>query len=590
MDEQQRKLAEELLFSEEKKPSFAKQLYFGNIEASSLFPFPCQSKEDEQQDLEFLKEIKSFVETQIDPDSIDRNSEIPKEVITGLGKLGVLGMTIPKEYGGLGKSQTLYCKTMEIIAARCGATAVFVNAHQSVGLKALLLFGTEEQKKKWLPPLASGSMLAAFSLTEPNAGSDANGIQTRATYDPEKKEWCINGQKQWTTNGSIAGMLTVMARTEIETPQGKQDKITAFLVTPQMQGFEILNPGLEKVGIRGTKTTNLALNNVRVPEANILGPLGGGLKVCLTVLDFGRTTFGATCTGVAKYAVKRAIEQAKNRYQFKRPIGSFSLVKRKIALMSALTYAMESTTLLTASFVDREMEDFMLEAAMLKVFCSDSLWDILYETMQIYGGRSFFTTEPFERMMRDARLNMIGEGANEVMRAFIGVVGMRDVGMELKGLLDSIKAPIKEFSVLKGHLQGWLTRVSLPLVPVKSEAVQQEAIGLARRVRSFGMAVAKLLIRNREAILEKQLLLDRIATAGMSLYTTSAVLSRIDKELQDVNGDVKSLGNDVSIAKLYCQIAFNTIDEALASLKDNIDAHFESLSDAITGIHFHERN
>lgn len=589
MDEQQRKLAEELLFSEEKKPSFAKQLYFGNIEASSLFPFPTQSKEEKQKDDEFLKEIKSFVETQIDPDAIDRNSEIPQSVIVGLAKLGILGMTIPKEYGGLGRSQALYCKCMEMIAARCGATAVFVNAHQSVGLKALLLFGTEEQKKKWLPPLAKGDMLAAFSLTEPNAGSDASGIETRAIYDPEKKVWRINGQKQWTTNGSIAGMLTVMARTEIETPQGKLDKITAFLVTPDMPGFEILNPGLEKVGIRGTKTTNLAFKNVEVPEANILGPLGGGLKVCLTVLDYGRTTFGATCTGVAKYLVKRAVEQAQNRYQFKRPIGSFSLVKKKIALMSAFTYAMESTTLLTAAFVDLEIEDFMLEAAMLKVFCSDSLWNILYDTMQIYGGRSFFTTEPFERMMRDARLNMIGEGSNEVMRAFIGVVGMRDVGMQLKGLLDSIKAPIKEFSVLKGHLQGWLTRVSLPLIPTKSEELQQLAIGLARRVRSFGMSVAKLLVRNREAILEKQLLLDRIATAGMSLYTASAVLSRIDRELQAVSGDVKSLGNDVAIAKLYCQVAFDTIDEALASLKDNIDSEIENLSDAITGIHLHER-
>lgn len=590
MNEQQRKFAEELLFSVKKNPSFVKEFYFGRFDSELIFPFPEIEAAELDKIESFLSKVAAFADAHIDPDAIDRNQEIPQTVIDGLGSLGVLGMTIPTEYGGLGMSQYAYCRTVELLARKCASTALFVNAHQSVGLKALLLFGTKEQKLRWLPPLARGEILGAFSLTEEKAGSDAAGIETRATYDSVKNTWSINGKKQWTTNGAIAGVLTVMARTEIDTPQGRQDKITAFLVTPDMKGFQVLNPALEKVGMRGTKTANLAFNDVEVPAANILGPLGGGLKVALTVLDFGRTTFGATCTGAAKYALERSIHQAKNRYQFQRPLGAFPLIKRKLAMMQAYTYAMETTTLLTASFVDRAVEDFMLESAMLKVFCSDSLWDIIYETMQIYGGRSFFTDEPFERMMRDARLNMIGEGANEVMRAFIAAVGMRDVGMELKAMLESIQSPIKKFSTLRACIRECFAKISIPLIPVRSEAMQIYALALARRIRAFGLAIPKLLISHREKIVDKQLLLNRIASAGMALYTASAVLSRIDTAEHNhhkaaaSNAEIEKHHLEIATAKLYFQIAFETVDNALLGLKENFDSDIEALSDKITGI------
>jgi len=589
MDEKQRKLAEELLFSEKKEPSFGKRLFFGKFDSHNIFPFPEVDPADKYITDKFLVQVQQLCDSQIDADAIDREANIPQSVIDSLGALGVLGMTIPKEYGGLGMTQYAYCKAVEILSRKCGSTALFVNAHQSVGLKAVLLFGTEEQKKRWLPPLARGELLAAFSLTEPNAGSDAAGIETRAVFDASKNVWRINGTKQWTTNGAIAGMLTVMAKCSVETPQGVQDKITAFLVTPDMPGFKILNPALEKVGMRGSKTANLAFENMEVPAANVLGPLGGGLKVCLTVLDYGRTTFGATCTGSAKYLVNRAIKHASSRYQFNRPLGSFALVKKKIAFMSAYLYAMESSTLLTASFVDRNVEDFMLESAMLKVFCSDSLWNIIYDTMQIFGGRSFFTDEPFERMMRDARLNMIGEGSNEVMRAFIGAVGMRDVGMALKDTLEGIQSPIRKFSSLISSIREAFGHFTIPLVPIRSAALKLEAVGLGQRVRSFGIAVPKLLIKYRESIIENQLQLDRIATAAMGLYTATAVLSRIDSELQRFGPAAETslssaISNDLAWAKLYCQIAFENIDNALIGLKDNFDADIESLSDKITGI------
>lgn len=586
MDEEQRRLVEELLFSTVKKPSFAKKLYFGVFDSHSVFPYPSHSPSESKIVEEYVETVKQFAEQQIDPIKIDRQAAIPDSVIQGLGRLGVLGITIPHEYGGLGMSQYAYCRTVEILARRCASTALFVNAHQSVGLKALLLFGTPEQRFRWLAPLAKGEQLAAFSLTEPNAGSDANGIETRAVFDPDKNVYRINGKKQWTTNGGVAGILTVMAKTEYNTPQGIQDKVTAFLVTPDMPGFKVTNYSLEKVGMRGTKTANLEFKNMEVPAANILGPLGGGLKVCLTVLDYGRTTFGATCTGAAKVLLERSIAHARSRYQFKRPLASFGLVKQKIANMAALVYAMEATTYLTAGLVDAGVEDFMLEAAMLKVFASDSLWSILYDTMQIFGGRSFFTDEPFERMMRDARLNMIGEGSNEVMRAFIGAVGLRDVGAELQQIHAALHSPFSSFGTLSRFGLQSLRRWNASRVPVKSPQLQKEAAALGKAVRGFGIVIVRVLARYREEIIEKQLTLDRIATIAMAIYTTTAVLSRLDSSLEKVNGDEKALGNDVDIGKLYCQQAMALIERNLGSLFQNNDEAIESLSDKITGVHF----
>lgn len=577
MDQEQRKLAEELLASSSTKGSFGKGLFLGKFLESQIFPFPDISEEEKLRTEDLLKRVAAFADAHIDGAAIDREANIPDSVIQGLAELGVLGMTIPKDYGGLGMSQYAYCRVTELITRRCAATALFINAHQSVGLKALLLFGTEEQKKKWLQPLATGKCLAAFSLTEPEAGSDANGIRTRATYDPEKKVWRINGRKQWTTNGAIAQMLTVMAKTEIDTSQGKQDKVTAFIVTPSMPGFKVLDASLEKVGMRGSKTANLAFEEMEVPEENILGPLGGGLKVCLTVLDFGRTTFGAMCTGAAKYLVERAVAHAKSRHQFNRPLASFGLVKEKIAKMNALAYAMEATTYLTAGFIDNHAEDFMLESAMLKVFASDSLWVILYETMQIFGGRSFFTDQPFERMMRDARLNMIGEGSNEVMRAFIGAVGVREAGMQLKSTLESALHPISQFPLLRKSASSWISRLTVPRVTVKSSEIKPEAVALGRRIRSFGFATAKLLIKYREEIIEKQLQLDRLATIAMAIYSAAASLSKLDREIH------KS-PEDIATVKFYCRLAFRTIDHALEGIMNNDDQQLEKLSDQITGL------
>lgn len=582
MDEQQKRMAEELLFGGgAKAPSFAKRLYAGEFESTIAFPYPQAESKIQQQEDEYIKKVQHFIDNEIDPDWIDRHAEIPQHVIQGLGRLGVLGMSIPAEHGGLGMTQRAYCRAAEALAGKCSSTALFVNAHQSVGLKALLLFGTQEQKSRWLAPLAHGEQLAAFSLTEPNAGSDAAGIETRAVFDKDANVYYITGTKQWTTNGSMAHILTVMAKMEVDTPQGKQDKITAFLVTPDMPGFKVTHAALEKVGMRGTKTSNLAFDNMPVPAANILGPIGGGLKVCLTVLDYGRTTFGATCTGVAKALVQRAVEYSRTRYQFKRPLASFGLVKKKLARMAALTYAMDAATYFTAGLIDRGAEDIMLESAMLKVFSSEAAWLILYDTMQIYGGRSFFTDHPFERVMRDSRLNMIGEGSNEVMRAFIGAVGMRDIGMQLKGYVEVLKNPIPNVKHLSSIFTQLFRHVRIPKIEVKSQQLQPQAIELGRAVRRFGHAVIKLLAYYREGIIEKQLELERIADSAIALYTASATLSKLDAGL---TSGIEANPLEIEPGKLYIHMATEVVHQNLNNLFSRDDNAIESLSDKLTGI------
>lgn len=582
MDAEQKRLVEELLFTGHEKPSFAKMLYFGYFDGNMIFPYP-QVPEDEKQSVEdYIANLAEFAEKHIDADKIDREAKIPDEVIRGLGKLGVLGMSIPKEYGGVGISQYGYCRVMETLAQKCGSTALFVNAHQSVGMKALLLFGTQEQKDRWLPQLARGDAIAAFSLTEPNAGSDAAGIETRAVFNEEKNTYTITGKKQWTTNGGIADILTVMAKTPVKTARGIEDKVTAFLVTPDMPGFRVVDKSLEKVGMRGTWTANLAFDGVEVSAENILGPKGGGLRVCLTVLDYGRTTFGATCTGVAKYLVKRAIDHAHNRHQFGRPLASFGLVKKMLARMSVYTYAMEATTYLTAGLLDKGEEDIMLEASILKVFASEALWQTLYDTMQIFGGRSFFTDEPFERMMRDARLNMIGEGSNEVLKAFIGVVGMRDVGVNIKGFVDALKRPWTSPKTIWSGLYSLSHRMRDPVVPVNSPLLKEEAALLSRALKKFGFNVLKVLARYREEVVEKQFDLERISFQAISIYTAAAVLSKLDTDLTKRNP--ATMQQELAMGKFYCRTRLHEMERMSKALFSPRDLEVEKLADQLTGI------
>ena len=346
--------------------------------------------------------------------------------IKGLADLGVYKITIPTEFGGLGFGQQQYLKTMEVLGGHDASVAVFVNAHHRSACGRWCCSAPRSSRRSGCPACYDGSKLCAFALTEPEAGSDAGNVQTTATPTEDGSAYILNGTKHYITNGGIAHVLTVMARTpDAGTAKAK---VTAFLVTPDMPGFEVVEARAEKCGIRGTATGKMRFTNMRVPKENILGQLGRGLQAALTVLNYGRVTFGATCTGHAKACIKAMTEHAKQRVQFQQPLAEFQLVQKKIAFAAAHCFAMEAATAECAAFIDRGSPDYMLETAILKVFATEHLWPIVNDTLQVYGGKGYFSDQPIERWMRDARINTIGEGANDVLKAFIAVVGCRGPG------------------------------------------------------------------------------------------------------------------------------------------------------------------
>jgi len=571
LQKQQIAEAEELLFSGPEKEGFAKELFFGRFREQAMFPYPRLPDAQREIGDKAVREVRDYCENHIDAARIDQEALIPEEVVAGLGRIGVLGMTIPPEFGGQGMSQQNYCRVMEVIGGHCASTGVFVNAHHSIGLRALELFGTRDQKEKWMRPLASGEKLAAFALTEEQAGSDASNVRTRATPTPDGKGFLLNGTKRYITNGALAGVLSVMARTP--DPNSKDGKVTCFLVTPDMPGFEVIEARMPKCGIRGTATAKLAFREMYVPRENVLGTMGKGLRVALTVLDFGRITFGASCTGAAKVCLEKALEHAKTRRQFGRTLGEFQLVKEKLALMAADTFAMESATYHTAALLDSQAEDFMLETAMLKVFASDQLWRIVNDTLQIYGGAGFFTDQPFERMMRDARLNLIGEGANDVLRSFICMVGLRSVGQKLQEI------PKRPWKAVE------LFNFPAPRIYVPHPRLQPASAALARQVVEFGKACQWSLVRHKEEILEQQLLQARLGDTATELFMASCVYSRLAGLFQLTHGqrDEQDFERQIQSGIFYLKIAEQRNASRLKGLNNPLDPEVDRLAGTLIG-------
>src|SRR5438046_2496771 len=373
-----------------------------------------------------------------------------------------------------------------------------------------------------------------------------------------------------------------MARTPV--PDRDTTTITAFLVTPDMPGFTMLEARMEKVGIRGTATGRFSMHDMVVPKENILGPLGKGLKVALTVLDFGRTTFGACCTGAAKTCLRLAVEHANTRRQFKKTLGEFDLVKKKIARMAADAYAMEAMTTITASLIDRGLEDYMIETAMLKVFTTERLWEVINDAFQIYGGSAYFVDLPLERMLRDARINQIGEGSNEVLTSFIALVGMRGPGMEFKEIYDTM------FNPARGLGKAWnagMNRlgaaVKIASVPVKSESLRPQAAQLGRLIWRFNLGVNRALIKYREPVMDMQLIQERIAGIAMEMFASACVLSRLDSDLQGVTGNGASAPASRKAAQLFLRQSFHRIRRFLSELTDNDDTELLATANLVLG-------
>ncbi|MFO0824271.1 MAG: acyl-CoA dehydrogenase family protein [Gemmataceae bacterium] len=576
---EQRKDVEELIAGSD--VGFAKALYFGRFKGELLFPYPVLPADKQAAADEMADKIRDYANLAIDHMKIDRESRIPDSVIKGLADLGAYKLTIPTEFGGLGFGQQQYLKTMEVLGGHDASVAVFVNAHHSIGVRALCLFGNKEQQAKWLPGLFDGSKLCAFALTEPEAGSDAGNVQTTATPTEDGTAYILNGTKHYITNGGIAHILTVMARTP--DPNNPKGKVTAFLVTPDMPGFQVLVERADKCGIRGTATGKMQFTNMRVPKENILGQIGRGLQAALTVLNYGRVTFGATCTGHAKACIKAMTEHAKSRKQFQQPLAEFHLVQKKIAFAAAHCFAMEAATTECAAFIDKGAPDYMLETAILKVFATEHLWTIVNDTLQVWGGKGYFSDQPIERWMRDARINTIGEGANDVLKAFIAVVGCKGPGEYLKGLRDdmmggkwSLRKIGQSIGVVGKLAAPWLT-TSTPTVPVQSPDLQEDAYTLGRLTREFGLKLPHVFmaLKDEATFAQAELVHERIADIAIDLYVSACVLARLDHLMTKPagNGQAKPADPyaDVTAGRYFLTLAFRRIRERFASLDDNDD-------------------
>ncbi len=547
--------------------SFTKSLFAGDIQQDLIFPYPKMDGEEEENLRMILDSVRQFAKDKVDSAAIDSNGEIPQEVIDGMAELGLFGMSIPEAYGGYGFSSTAYNRLFEEIAAIDASLAVTLGGHQSIGLKALLLHGTEEQKKRFLPKLAAGEWLAGFALTEPGAGSDAAGIQSVAVKDAGSGHYILNGNKIWITNGGLAHFFTVFAKTPVG-DSGEQ-KITAFAVTRDMPGF---SSGKEerKLGIHGSSTTELTFENVEVPEENIIGPLGKGFKVAMEVLNSGRLGLAAGCAGGIKRLTAMSVEHAKNRTQFNTPIANFEMIQHKISDMVVDAFVAESMVYLTTGLIDSGDSDYSLESAICKVYASEAIWRAVNNAMQIAGGIGYSAEYAYERMLRDSRINLIFEGTNEVLRALIALAGMQDHGEYLKRIGKALQNPMADLGVLTDFaIHRLKDRVSTQRLEGICDELKEETARFEEYAKDLHLVTERVLSKHRKDIINQQFVLNRIADMAIDLFGMAATISRVDSLVKD-RGAAK-VTRELTITRTFCEEAWRRIRRNSRQVDKNID-------------------
>ncbi|MCL4147438.1 UNVERIFIED_CONTAM: hypothetical protein GTU68_004186 [Idotea baltica] len=533
-----------------KKASAAKSLFLGNIVEENIFPFPT-IKEDESEMLKMV--IDSIDKFMGDKEEIFRENDLKgsqsDEFLNSLKELGLFGVIIPEEYDGIGLSNSAYSRVIQQSSYYDGGTTLTIGAHSSIGMKGLLLFGSDDQKKKYLPKLATGENIAAFCLTESGSGSDAASIATKA----EKKEngdWLLNGEKIWITNGPIADFYTVFAKTESE---GK-GKISAFIVEASYEGVSC-GPKEDKMGIRSSATTTVIFNNVTVPKENLLGEEGKGFKIAMAILNNGRTGLGGGCVGAMKASIKHAVKQAKERKQFNTPIANFGLIQEKIANMTVDCFATESVVSVIGNYIDSGVEDYSTEAAISKIFATEALWRTANEALQIAGGNGFMKEYPYERVVRDSRINMIFEGTNEILRLFIALSAFKDAGEYLKSIGKAFNDPIKGFGLMSSYAQKKFTQFTslgadkldvAPEIESAARILELATLGLAKNTE----AVIK---KYKKEVIGKQIISKRLADACIDIFVGLCVLSRVN-DLIKKNGAEKTK-QEINILNIFIQQA-----------------------------------
>jgi len=565
--------------SDKTNTSFMRSLCMGQIEQDVLFPFPTLSADQK----EMLHEISGALQGLLgsrteDFRQWDVDGDMPADFIDELKEFGMFGLIIPEEHGGMGLGNMAYSRTLQEVGRYDASVAVTIGAHSSIGMRGLVLFGTEEQKKRYMPKLATGEMIAAFCLTESGAGSDAAAIKTTAVR--KDGGWLLNGSKLWITNGGFADFFTVFARTDSEDNHGK---MSAFIVTKDMPGVSI-GPHEDKMGLRASSTTTVLFDDVQVPAENLLGEVGKGFKVAMQILNSGRTGLGGGSVGGMKRLIELATQQANERKTFGQPISSYGLIKEKVGQMVVDCYTSEAVVTMVGGLIDGGCEEYAVEAAISKVYSTECLSRSADEALQIAGGNGFMREYPYERIVRDSRINRIFEGTNEILRLFIALTAMNDVASQLKELSRSMKGvlndPIKGFGLLSDYARKQASlktgRGEAGKLAGLDESIQPQVDIFEKKTRNLAQAADRILRKHGKNIIGKQFATKRLADIMIDLFVMACTLSRVQASI-DANGVEKAM-KEIEILKVFTREARIRIKRNFRRIDNNEDELLKALA------------
>nr|XP_060501013.1 very long-chain specific acyl-CoA dehydrogenase, mitochondrial [Panthera onca] len=515
--------------------SFAAGMFRGQLTTDQVFPYPSVLNEEQTQFLqELVGPVSRFFEEVNDPAKNDMMEKVEETTLQGLKELGAFGLQVPSELGGVGLCNTQYARLVEIVGTHDLGVGITLGAHQSIGFKGILLFGTKAQKEKYLPKLASGETIAAFCLTEPSSGSDAASIRSSAVPSPCGKYYTLNGSKIWISNGGLADIFTVFAKTPVtDAATGAvKEKITAFVVERSFGGVTH-GPPEKKMGIKASNTAEVYFDGVRVPAENVLGEVGGGFKVAMHILNNGRFGMAAALAGTMKGIIAKAVDHATNRTQFGDKIHNFGLIQEKLARMAILHYVTESMAYMVSANMDQGSTDFQIEAAISKIFASEAAWKVTDECIQIMGGMGFMKEPGVERVLRDLRIFRIFEGTNDILRLFVALQGC----------------------VVRGN--GSLP--PLPLPPADTSP------------------------RHPTYPTDEQFVLQRLADSAIDLYTMVVVLSRASRSLSEGHPTAQ---HEKMLCDSWCIEAAARVRETMTALQSDpqqqeLFRNFKSISTAL---------
>lgn len=551
--------------------SFVMNMFAGNANFEQIFPYPDVLNPDQRETLAMVqKPTERFWEENHDALACDANEKIDDKLWENLKPMGAFGLQVPTEFGGVGFNNTQYARMGEIMGAHDLAVGIALGSHQSIGYKGILLYGNDEQKQRYLPDLATGQKIACFCLTEPGSGSDAGSIKTRAELSPDGKHWLLTGSKIWISNGDIADVFTVFAKTPVQDPKTGEtkDKITAFVVERKFGGVTS-SSGEKKMGIKASNTATVNFDNTPIPHENVLGPVGGGFKVAMNILNSGRFGMGAALSGCMRTQIRKAVEHATQREQFGSKIHTFGAIQEKLARMSMAHYATESMAYIVSSTMDRGYKDFQCEAAISKVFSSENAWFVTDEAIQILGGMGFMRSSGVEKVMRDLRIFRIFEGTNDILRLFIALTGSQYAGGHLKELQKAMMNPVGNLGMIMEFGTKKMRRaVGLSNGPsldhYVSPKLKSSAALLSRSMEQFDASISYLLIKYGKNIIHEQFLLNRVANSAIDIYACMCVLSRATRSEKL---GLATAEHEINMVRVICNEAADRISSALSAIR-----------------------